>query len=104
MRICKHKITGKLLEAQSNATPGTLLTNQSKLYPLTDIEESVVTDAEFKVLLATTRDSELTYIDRRLAEYPSIEERLRDIYVNGGFSVNMRTKIKAIDDKYPKPL
>jgi len=40
------------------------------------------------------------YVDKRLAEYPSIAEQLDDIYHNGVDA--WKTTIKAVKDKYPK--
>ena len=47
------------------------------------------------------RIANMTYADKRKAEYPEIGEQLDDIYHNGidGWKVT----IKAIKDKYPKP-
>ena len=54
MRICLVKATQKLLEAQSLAAEGTLLQNAVNAgYNISDIEEKVVTDAEFATLLMT---------------------------------------------------
>jgi len=40
------------------------------------------------------------YVDKRVAEYPSIEDQLDDIYHNG--VDEWKKTIKAIKDKYPK--
>ena len=40
------------------------------------------------------------YVDKRLAEYPSIAEQLDDIYHNGVDA--WKATIKAVKDKYPK--
>ena len=40
------------------------------------------------------------YVDKRVAEYPSIAEQLDDIYHNG--IDEWKKTIKAIKDKYPK--
>tara|TARA_R110001592_G_scaffold88994_2_gene261888 strand:- start:11 stop:412 length:402 start_codon:yes stop_codon:yes gene_type:complete len=41
-----------------------------------------------------------TYVDKRVLEYPPIEEQLDDIYHNG--IDGWKTTIKAVKDKYPK--
>ena len=40
------------------------------------------------------------YVDKRVAEYPSIAEQLDDIYHNGVDA--WKATIKAVKDKYPK--
>lgn len=47
------------------------------------------------------RIANMTYADKRKAEYPEIGEQLDDIYHNGIDS--WKSTIKAIKDKYPKP-
>tara|TARA_B110000902_G_C13990446_1_gene468615 strand:- start:34 stop:315 length:282 start_codon:yes stop_codon:yes gene_type:complete len=41
------------------------------------------------------------YVDKRVAEYPSITDQLDDIYHNG--LDEWKKTIKAVKDKYPKP-
>ena len=54
MRICIVRATGKLIEAQSLATPGTLLSNAIKAgYTADQVEEKVVTDVDFVSILRT---------------------------------------------------
>jgi len=54
MRVCIVKATQKLIEAQSLATEGTLLSNAITAgYNKDDIEEKIVTYSEFAVLLRT---------------------------------------------------
>jgi hypothetical protein len=49
MRICIHKATKHILEMQSHATEGTLISNAINAgYLLADIEEKVVTEAEYE--------------------------------------------------------
>jgi hypothetical protein len=40
------------------------------------------------------------YVDKRVAEYPSIPDQLDDIYHNGVDA--WKLTIKAVKDKYPK--
>lgn len=54
MRICVLKATGKLLEAQGVATEGTLIRNAINAgYVEADIEERVLSDADFATLIAS---------------------------------------------------
>jgi len=42
------------------------------------------------------------YIDQRVMEYPNIGDQLDDLFHSGAFSEEMREKIQAVKDKYPK--
>ena len=42
------------------------------------------------------------YQRQRAPEYPSIGDQLDDLYHSGAFSEEMRAKIQAVKDKYPK--
>ena len=56
-RVCLVRATGKLIEYQSDATAGTLLRNAvSGGYLEADVEERVVTEAEYQSLLNAQRD------------------------------------------------
>ena len=46
------------------------------------------------------KQTELSYINKRAAEYPNIVDQLDDIYHNGIDGWN--ATIKAVKDKYPK--
>ena len=48
-----------------------------------------------------TEFNRLDYKNKRVAEYPPIEDQLDTIYHSG--VAGWKTKIKAIKDKYPKP-
>ena len=61
-------------------------------------EKKAISDAEAKV--EADRIANLTYADKRSAEYPSYGEQLDDIYHNG--IDGWKTTIKAVKDKYPK--
>ena len=47
-----------------------------------------------------TKISQIAYIEKRVSEYPSIQDQLDDIYHNGIDS--WKETIKAVKDKYPK--
>lgn len=57
-------------------------------------EKQAIADAE------ADRIANMTYADKRKAEYPEIGEQLDDIYHNG--IDGWKSTIKAIKDKYPK--
>jgi len=43
------------------------------------------------------------YRELRAAEYPLIGDQLDDLFHSGMFSDEMRQKLQAVKDKYPKP-
>lgn len=65
-------------------------------------EKQAIADAESQAEVQAEADriSSMTYVDKRLAEYPSIGDQLDDIYHNG--IDGWKGTIKAIKDKYPK--
>ena len=102
MRVCKTK-DGKFLEAQSDATEGTLVANAvGGGYEAKNLVESVISDADFNKLMQDLADQSLTYADRRKSEYPSIPDQLDYIYHNGieKWKTDMVLPVK---NKYPKP-
>lgn len=55
MRICRIIATGKIIEMQSHAAPGTLIANAvSAGFAANAVEESAVTQAEYESLLAAS--------------------------------------------------
>jgi|TARA_R100000479_G_scaffold126968_1_gene66087 hypothetical protein len=58
-----------------------------------------ITDTEKNKILAS-KEPTLTYKEKRLAEYPTTQDQLDDIYHNG--IDGWKSTIKAIKDKYPK--
>lgn len=68
MRICVVKATNKLLEMQSDATPGTLIQNAVNAgFNVTDIEEREVTEEEYKLILNS---------QPKLPQAPTLDERM----------------------------
>ena len=61
-------------------------------------EKQAIADAEAKA--ESDRIANMTYSDKREAEYPEIGQQLDDIYHNG--IDGWKTTIKAVKDKYPK--
>ena len=62
-------------------------------------EKQAIADAEAQA--KADRIANMTYEDKRKAEYPEIGEQLDDIYHNG--IDGWKTTIQAIKNKYPKP-
>jgi len=58
-------------------------------------------EAEIKRLQAQYNTTE--YQKQRAPEYPSIGDQLDDLFHSGMFSDEMRQKLQAVKDKYPKP-
>lgn len=56
--------------------------------------------ADAKAQAEADRIANMTYADKRSAEYPSIEDQLDKIYHSG--IAGWKTTIKAVKDKYPK--
>ena len=61
-------------------------------------EKQAIADAEAQA--EADRIANMTYTDKRSAEYPSIEDQLDKIYHSG--IAGWKTTIKAVKDKYPK--
>lgn len=91
MLVCTLKANGKLIEAQSSATPGTLIANAvASGYAATDVEERLVSGAEFSALLAGPPPS----VDERATVHVDSIDRLE-------FEVafDMENRIRAIEAK-----
>jgi len=77
MRILKIKATNKIIEAQSRATEGTLISNAlSRGFDASEVEESLVTQEQYDTLINTQNESAKTYSDKRRLEYPSIGNQM----------------------------
>ena len=109
MRVCIEKLSGDLIESQSGeAEYGTLITNAVNAGHLeADIEEKVVTNAQFEVIFADkiakdilAKEALFTYSELRAEAYPSTVDQLDDIYHNG--VDGWKATIKAVKDTYPK--
>lgn len=64
-----------------------------------EAKQKSISDAEAQE--EADRIANMTYADKRKAEYAEIGEQLDDIYHNG--IDGWKTTIKAVKDKYPKP-
>lgn len=81
MVVCIHRPTGKLVEAQSCPTPGTLISNNRAYYPEEEMEEREATQEEFEALLlaANPAPPALDPVDKLkafLAANPDVAELL----------------------------
>lgn len=104
MRICTRKADNRIIEMQEHARAGTLLANaRAAGYSDADVAEREVTAAEYEALMAAQREAELTYADRRRAEYPPIGDQLDAIWKGGAAMDDMRATVMAIKARYPKP-
>ena len=64
------------------------------------LEEEAEIRAEWAANKAKKKSTE--YIEERRLEYPSIGDQLDDLFHSGAFSSEMRAKLQAVKDKYPK--
>lgn len=81
MRICIYKPTKRIIEMQSHATEGTLIQNALNAgYTLADIEEKVVTEAEYEAAkLADPVEQTAKIVQAEQAEIESlIQAKIRD--------------------------
>jgi len=89
MRICTEKSTGKILEMQSYATEGTLIQNAVNAgYVLTDVEEKVITNAEWATLNAPSQEeidaqvateARLAVLDSKLSDDSITFEEMKEL-------------------------
>lgn len=102
MRICV-KISGELIEAQSDATAGTLLKNALAAgYLAGDIEEREISAQEWMAMLDSQRPAP-TYRELRAAKYPPFQDYL-DGVVKGDQAQIQRyvDACLAVKAAYPK--
>jgi hypothetical protein len=77
MRILKIKATNKIIEAQSHATEGTLISNAlSRGFNASEVEESLVTQEQYYTLINIQNESAKTYSDKRRLEYPTWQDQM----------------------------
>jgi hypothetical protein len=69
---------------------------------LTTEELNVLKEEQAK-LSASTNTFENSYITKRQREYPSIGDQLDAFWKGGAAAEEMKLKIQAVKDKYPKP-
>jgi hypothetical protein len=82
MKVCIENATGKLIEMQSSATSGTLLSNaQGSGWQLADIEEKEVTQEEWAAIQEEwidkpQRDEEKKRLDSRIVVEETVRSKL----------------------------
>jgi hypothetical protein len=82
--------------------------SENKLYWLDDGDDPAVwlpqctpiTDEEAEAL--RPKPAELTYAQKRAAEYPPIGDQLDALFHAGVFPAEMAALVQAVKDKYPK--
>jgi len=109
MRICIEKSTGRIIESQSGGEGekdlAVLIANAVNCGKNTaDVEAKYVDDAEFQRIMTVQRETEMTYAQKRIREYPPIADYI-DSIVKGDATqrqkyINDCLSVKA---KYPKP-
>jgi len=102
MRICRDRATHRLIEMQSDATPGTLIANAvtSGIDPLT-AEEVVMTAEEYASAYPALPT---TYQQLRAAAYPPASDYLDGIVRGDAGQVQAYiAACLAVKAKYPKP-
>ena len=100
MRICRDCSTHRLIEMQSDATPGTLIANAvgSGIDPST-MEEVEMTHDEYAVAYPAP---DASYQQLRAAAYPPIGDQLDDLFRQGAFSPEMAAQLQAVKTAHPK--
>ena len=84
MRILKIKSTNKIIEAQSHATEGTLISNAlSRGFDASEVEESLVTQEQYDTLINIQNENAKTYSEKRKTAYGPWDKQLEEIYDNG---------------------
>ena len=100
MRICRDRSTHRLIEMQSDATPGTLIANAmgSGIDPST-MEEVEMTHEEYADAYPAPAAS---YRQLRAAAYPPIGDQLDALFHAGVFPPEMAAQLQAAKDAHPK--
>ena len=99
MRVLKQISTDKILAWMSDATDGTLTANE-RTVPSNDLQELDMPSGQLRKAWRKQEEANLTYSDKRKAEYPTIEECVRAIL--DGELDDLQIKRQAVKDKYPK--
>ncbi len=101
--VAIQKSTGMFLESHElGFDRNTLMQNTLSCgFNEDDIEIKELSNSELDVILKAEHDARLTYVDKRKAEYPTIEECIHAILDDD--LTALQVKRKAVKDKYPKP-
>ena len=102
-----QKSTNKLIEAHGWVdNPGDLIKQISKRdsININDLEERELPVEEINEIVDAQRLAALTYAQKRVKEYPSIQEQLDMLYWDKKNGTNLwQQKIEEIKEKYKKP-
>ena len=107
MRVLKQISTGKIISWMTNATPGTLTSNELTI-PANDLVESDIPTPQLRSEWKTQREADDTYADKRRIEYPSINDLIVALWENvveerAASVVALEAKRQDVKTKYPKP-
>jgi len=107
MKVCRHKTTKRIIEAQSHATDGTLIANAVE-FDAKDLEEIEIPDEEFNRLLDDQNKDvffkNATYAEKRKLAYAPIADQLDMQYwdsVNG--TTTWKDHVASVKAQFPKP-
>jgi hypothetical protein len=96
MKHYKNPITNELYAYESDGSQDEFI--QEGLVEITDSEVTVINASK-----AQAFESGLTYVDKRVAEYPPIGDQLDALWKGGDAAAEMLAAVQAIKLKYPKP-
>ena len=104
MIVCINKQTQEIYQGRADPQPGVMISEISVERKISAdmLAEVEMSQEEFEEKMAVQREAQLNYKQRRVREYPSIGDQLDDLFHSGAFSSEMRAKLQAVKDKYPK--
>ena len=104
MRILKIKATNRIIEAQSHATEGTLLSNAlSRGFDASEVEESLVTNEQYNTLIDAQNEADKTYSDKRKESYPPATDYLDGVVKGDQTQIDKYVAdCLAVKQRFPK--
>ncbi len=104
MRILKIKATNRIIEAQSHATEGTLLSNAlSRGFDASEVEESLVTNEQYNTLIDAQNEADKTYSDKRKESYPPATDYLDGVVKGDQAQIDKYiADCLAVKQRFPK--
>jgi hypothetical protein len=104
VKICKHKVTDRILETQFGKDAEVLIRNNKQYYPETDIEVVDMTRGEYETAIKVQNFNDLDYRQKRAREYPPATDYLDGIVKDDQAQIQKYIDdCKAVKAKYPKP-
>ena len=104
MKICKHKITGRIFETQFGEDAEVLIRNNKQCYPEADIEVVDMMSTEYQKAIAIQNFNDLDYRQKRAREYPPAADYLDGIVKSDQVQIQKYiSDCLAVKAKYPKP-